>query len=92
LYVAEAIVVVAGERAIPLDDDGVDRPDSPRERIDPVHELQRGHLVRDRHVASGEAERGESTQRVGEPLGRDRQQHVRAGEAVMIDPVAVNHR
>ena len=92
LHVAEAVVVVAGERAVRFDDDRVDRADAPRERIDPVDELHRGHLVRDRHVAPGEAERGEPAQRVGESLRRDRQQHVRAGESVMIDPVAVQLR
>ena len=92
LQEAEAVVVVAGERTVRFDDDRVDRADAPRERIDAVDELHRRHLVRDGQVAPGEAQRGKPAQGVGEPFRRDRQQHVRAGEPVVIDPVAVQQR
>ena len=92
LHVAVAVVVVAGQRAVGLDHDRVDRADAPRDRIDAVDQFHRGDLVRNRDVAAGKAQRRQAFQRGRESLRLHRQQHVGAGQAVLLQPVAVQHR
>ena len=73
---AVAVVVEAGERAVLLDDDGVDRADPAREVVDAIDQRHDRLLVRRGDVAAAQAQRRQAPHRRFELLGRHREQHV----------------
>jgi hypothetical protein len=89
---AEAVSVAAEQAAVRLYHHQVDRPHAPRRVVQPVD--QGGHrlLVRHRHVAAGEAEGGKASQGGREPVWMHRHRHIGAGNAVLAQPVAMQHR
>ena len=97
-YVAKAgekavgIGVEARQRAVVLHHDRVHRADPRRHRIDLIHQLEHRELVRDGDIAAGEAERPQAPDRVGQTLGLHRQRQICTGNAVLPEPMTVQHR
>src|SRR5262249_61611766 len=69
LDVAEAVVVVAVERAVGCNNDAIDGADAPRQRIHSVDNLESGFLVRNRQVAARKAQRRKRAQRRAKAFG-----------------------
>jgi hypothetical protein len=89
---AEAIGVGAEQAAIRTHDDGVDRGDAPGQRVELIDQRHRRLLVRHGDVAAAEAQRRHAAQRRRQPLGRHRQRHIRAVDAIARQPMAMQLR
>src|SRR5579872_1768495 len=88
----EDIGIAAFEAAVGRDDHGVDRADPARHRIDPVDDLQRVPLVRDRQVAAAKPERRQGPQCLLQPFGRHRQRQISTVDAILLEPEIVQRR
>src|SRR5205823_840337 len=87
-----AVVVEAGERSILLDDERVDRADLAREIVDAVEQREDRLLVRSGDVAAAQTKRRNAAHRGFELLGWHGKQEVSPGDAVVREPMIVNHR
>src|SRR5262249_24817007 len=90
LDVAEAVVVVAVERAVGRNYDAIDGADAPRQRFHTADNRECCSLVRNRQVAAVKAQRRKRAQRRAKPFGWNGERNVSSVDPILAEPEIVN--